>query len=695
MKKRKSIISLVLISSLAIGSFGVTTFASYDNNKKSFLILAEKDGKKEVSVASLSTREAMRLQKTGEHILVVEEDGYVVGSKNDKVKKEKHKKKVKVKSSKDSEYEWNIQAVQADGVSETSTQKVKVAILDSGIDYTGDIDVKMRKNFIPGQDTVYAIYEDSVGHGTNVAGIIAAKDNDIGITGLNPNVELYSARILDDNLQAPISRVVDAIYWAIDNKVNIINISFGTMTDSEALHQAIKDAYDQGILIIAAAGNHGEVEYPAAYEEVIAVGSVDTNGDRSDGSAIGEELELVAPGEQILSTGSFGGVSVGDGTSLAAPHVTGIASILWQKDLSCSSDFIRTLLATSANQYGEREEYGYGLVDLKYALKQYKKLKKIYDKNQPIVLKEEETEETMQVNESEIVVFQDVDYVKGSWKTEKHGELADESSAESGNAMSEEAIRIVKKGARANDEVLTPWTSLPQWHGFTSKKIDGTTYYYTNYMEAYLYITEAATGFNYNNQTSATDEYTPPAKSAYYSLAAHKEEYEDISQIIQADGIRNPYEEEEEKKYRDWEELLGKGETVTDRKKSLFVYGLALHTVTDMFAHSTVDLEGNYIAHPEADETDYRGNRWDCAQSMARILISHIKRFRPAELQDFAAIVSGEKNGETLNLEYLYDKSGGENAFKIKAYSIKAYQSDPQIYSGYKADSDAVTIDTP
>lgn len=663
--------------------------------RNTFLILSEKDGKKEVSVASLSTREAMQLQKTGDHILVVEEDGYVVGSKNDKVKKEKHKKKVKVKSSKDSEYEWNIQAVQADGVSETSTQKVKVAILDSGIDYTGDIDVKMRKNFIPGQDTVYAIYEDSVGHGTNVAGIIAAKDNDIGITGLNSNVELYSARILDDNLQAPISRVVDAIYWAIDNKVNIINISFGTMTDSEALHQAIKDAYDQGILIIAAAGNHGEVEYPAAYEEVIAVGSVDTNGDRSDGSAIGEELELVAPGEQILSTGSFGGVSVGDGTSLAAPHVTGIASILWQKDLSCSSDFIRTLLATSANQYGEREEYGYGLVDLKYALKQYKKLKKIYDKNQPIVLKEEETEETMQVNESEIVVFQDVDYVKGSWKTEKHGELADESSAESGNAMSEEAIRIVKKGARANDEVLTPWTSLPQWHGFTSKKIDGTTYYYTNYMEAYLYITEAATGFNYNNQTSATDEYTPPAKSAYYSLAAHKEEYEDISQIIQADGIRNPYEEEEEKKYRDWEELLGKGETVTDRKKSLFVYGLALHTVTDMFAHSTVDLEGNYIAHPEADETDYRGNRWECAQSMAQILISHIKRFRPAELEDFAAIVSGEKNGETLNLEYLYDKSGGENAFKIKAYSIKAYQSDPQIYSDYKADFDAVTIDTP
>ena len=206
----------------------------------------------------------------------------------------------------------------------------------------------------------------------------------------------------------------------------------------------------------------------------------------------------------------------------------------------------------------------------------------------------------MQANESEIVVFQDVDYVKGSWKKEKHEEVVGSESAESGKPMSEEAIRIVKKGAVANDRYLTPWTSLPQWHGFTSKKIDGVRHYLNNYIESYLYITEAATGFNYNNQTSATNEYTPPAKSAYYSLAAHKEEYEDISQIIQANGIQNPYEEEEEKKYRDWEELLGKGETVTDRKKSLFVYGLALHTVTDMFAHSTVDLEGNYIAHPES-----------------------------------------------------------------------------------------------
>lgn len=109
--------------------------------------------------------------------------------------------------------------------------------------------------------------------------------------------------------------------------------------------------------------------------------------------------------------------------------------------------------------------------------------------------------------------------------------------------MSEEAIRIVKKGAVANDRYLTPWTSLPQWHGFTSKKIDGVRHYLNNYIESYLYITEAATGFNYNNQTSATDEYTPPTKSYYYSTIASPEEYNDISSIIQSDGIKNPYTE--------------------------------------------------------------------------------------------------------------------------------------------------------
>lgn len=178
----------------------------------------------------------------------------------------------------------------------------------------------MRKNFIPGEDEISVIYEDISGHGTGIAGIIAAKNNGVGISGINPNVQLYSARVLDQNNTAPISRVIEAIYWAIESDVNIINISFGTPNNSDSLRMAIEDAYDAGILIVAAAGNNNVMEYPAAYEEVVSVGSVNCFGERSLGSATGEELELMAPGEQILTTGAFGGVLVSSGTSIATAH---------------------------------------------------------------------------------------------------------------------------------------------------------------------------------------------------------------------------------------------------------------------------------------------------------------------------------------------------------------------------------------
>ena len=110
--------------------------------------------------------------------------------------------------------------------------------------------------------------------------LIAAKDNGEGITGINPNAEIYSYRVLGDGNKAPISRVVEAIYMAINHKVNIINMSFGISEYSEALEKAVQDAADAGILVVAAAGNTGSegVQYPAAYDEVMAVGAVDKDG---------------------------------------------------------------------------------------------------------------------------------------------------------------------------------------------------------------------------------------------------------------------------------------------------------------------------------------------------------------------------------------------------------------------------------
>ena len=118
--------------------------------------------------------------------------------------------------------------------------------------------------------------------------------------------------------------------------MDIINLSLGTTINSKILHKAIIDANNAGILIVAAAGNRGKsdgiVEYPAAYKEVLSVGAIDSNADISETSSYGDKVDVVAPGELIKTVANFGMETVSSGTSMAAPHVVGIASVLWQKD---------------------------------------------------------------------------------------------------------------------------------------------------------------------------------------------------------------------------------------------------------------------------------------------------------------------------------------------------------------------------
>ncbi|MBQ9118561.1 MAG: S8 family serine peptidase [Lachnospiraceae bacterium] len=540
---------------------------------------------------------------------------------------------------------WNLLTVNADEISiEAPQEKVKVAIIDSGVDYTEDIDVYVRKNFVPGEDEVSIIYEDICGHGTSVAGIIAAKDNEIGITGINPNVELYSARVLDAEKKAPVSRVVDAIYWAIENEVNIINLSFGTTTDSPELREAIEAADEAGILIIAAAGNSGVVEYPAAYDEVIAVGAVDAQGNHSEGSAVGEELELVAPGEQIASTGAFGGICVVGGTSMAAPHVTAIASVLWQKDLSVSADFIRSLLAFTANQYGDSDEYGYGLVDLEFALSQYDAFKANYSEEDLAEAVEEAVAAgELQENEAEVVVFDDVAYVEGSWYAVEHtGLLLNANVDNMGNMiyLSTTELSIVKLGALAPDTYWIGMKRNAEWHGYMNHVPTGASSedYYSNYIYAYLYITEMAASMN---------NYGSLIASVNAECLVHTEGCDCISKM--KNNINSKFYSAGIYKQKDgvicgtvsWSKILN-GLAVTNRNKALFIYGLALHTATDSFAHSTYEGR-NRLDHEEdcmADVVDYLPNRYDCAEVISKRLVLNVVSAKQASIADYIAIQS-------------------------------------------------------
>ena len=248
---------------------------------------------------------------------------------------------------------------------------------------------------------------------------------------------MYSAKVFDSENRSTISRVVDAIYWAIDKNVNIINMSFGTTSNSQALHQAIRDAENNGILLIAAAGNDRQVEYPAAYDEVMAVGSVNTEGEVSKESAVGEQLEIVAPGEQICSTGAFGGTIIAEGTSMSAPHITGIAAKLWGKDRMVSANFIRQLLNASANQFTVSSKCGNGLVDYSYAEKIYKEFKDSYTEGEKL----EKNESYIDDNKKEILSFQEVDYVEGRWSLDAHKAAISERSCVSRYLWSNKAIK--------------------------------------------------------------------------------------------------------------------------------------------------------------------------------------------------------------------------------------------------------------
>ncbi|MED3646114.1 S8 family peptidase [Halalkalibacterium halodurans] len=247
---------------------------------------------------------------------------------------------------------------------------VKVAVLDTGIASHDDLHVIDGVSFV----SVEPFYRDLNGHGTHVAGTIAAQENDEASTGIAPNVELYAVKVLNGLGAGSIASITNGIDWAISNDMDIINMSLGTNTDSEALQRAVERAHDHGILIIAAAGNSGEadeqhtIDYPARYDSVVAVGAVDGNNDRASFSSYGEQLEIMAPGVEIHSTFLFNRYERLSGTSMASPHVTGAAALIKSNNPELTNEQIRKRLNTTATPLGNPFYYGHGLLNVDAAL---------------------------------------------------------------------------------------------------------------------------------------------------------------------------------------------------------------------------------------------------------------------------------------------------------------------------------------
>lgn len=268
---------------------------------------------------------------------------------------------------------WGLQAIGADLSTKQNIngKNIKVAVLDTGIANHSDLRVSGGVSFVDG----ITDYTDDNGHGTHVTGTIGALDNSIGVLGIADKTEIYAVKVLDKNGVGDYAQVIQGIQWAIDNKMNIISLSLGGGEESQALHEAIKLAVDQGILVIAAAGNRGagpdgaETElYPALFPEVVSVGAVTKSFARTFYSSTGTGLDIMAPGDDILSTTNDGEYGVLSGTSMAVPHVTGAAAALWSTNIKLTAEEVKQTLYQSATRLGYDNYYGHGMLNLARAL---------------------------------------------------------------------------------------------------------------------------------------------------------------------------------------------------------------------------------------------------------------------------------------------------------------------------------------
>lgn len=267
---------------------------------------------------------------------------------------------------------WGIRAIGGEYFLEKDNingDGVKIAILDTGISQHKNLEIAGGISFVSDSKDYY----DDNGHGTHIAGIIAANKNSSGkVSGVASQADIYSVKVLNKNGIGSYSEVIEGIYWSIENKMDVISISFGGAQESEILHNAIKAAVKKGILIVAAAGNMGYGEerevYPARYPEAISVGAISETYDRADFSSTGSGIDIVAPGTNIISTSNNEDYVTSSGTSVAVPYVTGTLALLLSHYENIKAEDIKNILYSSATPLGEQNLYGNGVVNTAKAL---------------------------------------------------------------------------------------------------------------------------------------------------------------------------------------------------------------------------------------------------------------------------------------------------------------------------------------
>ncbi|RKD24612.1 hypothetical protein BEP19_09565 [Ammoniphilus oxalaticus] len=247
---------------------------------------------------------------------------------------------------------WGISRLQAPQVWTTSEGAgVKVGVIDTGINaHHPDLNGNVKGGVNTFNST--SPFVDDNGHGTHVAGTIAALNNSFGVVGMAPRAELYALKCFAPEGTADLVDIAQAIDWAIHHQVRVLNMSFGSAESSPVLHRAIKAALQAGIIMVASAGNSSAtLDYPARYPEALAIGALDSQNRVASFSNYGKTLNYVAPGVDILSTWPVPpGYNTLSGTSMSAPHISGLCALLLAQNPELTPLQIKRLMDQAARR---------------------------------------------------------------------------------------------------------------------------------------------------------------------------------------------------------------------------------------------------------------------------------------------------------------------------------------------------------
>ena len=279
--------------------------------------------------------------------------------------------------------QWGIFAIGADRVWTTTTgQGVIVAVVDSGSGPHPDLaeNLLTGHSFFGSVESLDGSDIDASGHGSHVAGIIAAAaNNGIGGSGVAPRAKILPIQVLDQAGQGDARDVAAGVRYAADNGAKVINLSLGGTTESSSLTQAITYANDKGVLVVAAAGNGGAIDkpkWPASLDLTLAVTAVDQSNSATAFDQRGDYIDIAAPGSNIVSTAKGDYVSL-SGTSMAAGFVAGAAALLFAAEPRVTNTQVRDILLRTATDIGEPGRdltFGVGLINMVAALAELQRM---------------------------------------------------------------------------------------------------------------------------------------------------------------------------------------------------------------------------------------------------------------------------------------------------------------------------------